>query len=52
MISHKALFLASMYTFKIAISQVTDSAFIKYINIPNLGVVVKVRCQNYFNRLE
>lgn len=48
----QGLFLASMYTFKIAINQVTDSAFIKYINIPNLGVVVKVRCQNYFNRLE
>lgn len=48
--SHKALFLASMYTFKIAINQAHYSAFIKYINIPNLGVVVKVRCQNYFNR--
>ena len=39
-------------TFKIAINQVTDSTFIRYINIPKLGVVVKVRCQNYFNRLE
>lgn len=49
--SHKALFLASTYTtFKNAINQVTDSVFIKYINTPKLGVVVKVKMSELFQQ--
>lgn len=33
------------------INQVSDSTLIKYINIPKLGRMVNVRCQNYHSEI-